>query len=244
MQFTLFEKLAAEFLGTMILLILGNGSVANTNLKKTKGYASGWLNIALGYGLGVMVPVIMFGSVSGAHLNPAMSLGQAISGFFPWSEVLPYAIAQMLGAFVGQLVVYIIYQPHYKIETDPDLIFGSFCTFDATGNKVNYFVTEFIATAVMAFASVACMQLPWGKKYPATAGIVLGLIITSMVTSMGGSTGAALNPARDLMPRLLHQILPIPNKGSSRWGDAWIPVVAPILGATFGIGILKVCFFL
>ncbi|MDF7664176.1 aquaporin family protein [Bifidobacterium sp. ESL0763] len=242
MEFTLFQKLAAEFLGTMILLILGNGSVANTNLKECKGHESGWINIALGYGLGVMVPVLMFGSVSGAQINPAMSIGQAISGIFPWSEVLPYIIAQLLGALVGQLIVYLMYLPHYNLETDPDLIFGSFSTFDATGSKVNYFFTELIATAVMAFSSVACLKLPWGQKYPATAAIVLGLIITAMVTSMGGPTGAALNPARDLMPRLLHQILPIPHKGSSRWGDAWIPVVAPIIGATLGIGLLKICF--
>lgn len=242
MEFTFLQKLAAEFLGTMILLILGNGSVANTDLKGTKGHASGWLNIALGYGMGVMVPVMMFGGVSGSHINPAMTLAQAFTGLFPWSQVLPYIVAQLLGALVGQLIVFVIYLPHFKAETNPDAIFGCFSTSDATGNKLNYFLSELLATAVLVFASVACLKLPWGQENPAVAAIILGLIITAMVTSMGGPTGCALNPARDLMPRVLHQVLPIANKGTSRWGEAWIPVVAPIVGATIGLGVFKICF--
>ena len=119
MEYSLFTKLAAEFFGTAILMIFGNGSVANVELKNTKGHHAGWLNIAMGYGFGVMFPVLMFGGVSGAHINPAMTLAQAINGLFPWSEVLPYIIAQLLGALLGQLIVYITYYPHYQETEDP-----------------------------------------------------------------------------------------------------------------------------
>ena len=179
MDYPLFTKLAAEFFGTAILMIFGNGSVANVELKNTKGHHAGWLNIAMGYGFGVMFPVLMFGSVSGAHINPAMTIAQAVNGLFPWSDVLPYIVAQLLGA-------------------------------------------------------LCCLSLAWGKQDYAAASIVVGFIVWGLVTSMGGPTGPGLNPARDLMPRLLHAILPIPHKGSSRWGEAWIPVVAPIVGAIIG----------
>ena len=206
MDYPLFPKLAAEFFGTAILMIFGNGSVANVELKNTKGHHAGWLNIAMGYGFGVMFPVLMFGSVSGAHINPAMTIAQAVNGLFPWSDVLPYIVAQLLGALLGQLIVYITYYPHYKETEDAEAILGTFCTTDADNQKANYFLNE----------------------------IVVGFIVWGLVTSMGGPTGPGLNPARDLMPRLLHAILPIPHKGSSRWGEAWIPVVAPIVGAIIG----------
>ena len=207
MEYTLFTKLAAEFVGTAVLMVFGNGAVANAELKNTKGYHAGWLNIAMGYGFGVMFPVLMFGGVSGAHINPAMTLAQAVNGMFPWNEVLPYIIAQLLGAVAGQLIVYVTYLPHYKDTDDAEAILGTFCTTDAHNDRVNYFF------------------IVWG-----------------LVTSMGGPTGPGLNPARDLMPRLLHAILPIPNKGDSRWGEAWIPVVAPIAGAIVGAFLFKVLF--
>ena len=202
MDYPLFTKLAAEFFGTAILMIFGNGSVANVELKNTKGHHAGWLNIAMGYGFGVMFPVLMFGSVSGAHINPAMTIAQAVNGLFPWSDVLPYIVAQLLGALLGQLIVYITY--------------------------------EMFGTLVLVFGALCCLSLAWGKQDYAAASIVVGFIVWGLVTSMGGPTGPGLNPARDLMPRLLHAILPIPHKGSSRWGEAWIPVVAPIVGAIIG----------
>ena len=233
-DYPLFTKLAAEFFGTAILMIFGNGSVANVELKNTKGHHAGWLNIAMGYGFGVMFPVLMFGSVSGAHINPAMTIAQAVNGLFPWSDVLPYIVAQLLGALLGQLIVYITYYPHYKETEDAEAILGTFCTTDADNQKANYFLNEMFGTLVLVFGALCCLSLAWGKQDYAAASIVVGFIVWGLVTSMGGPTGPGLNPARDLMPRLLHAILPIPHKGSSRWGEAWIPVVAPIVGAIIG----------
>lgn len=215
MDYPLFTKLAAEFFGTAILMIFGNGSVANVELKNTKGHHAGWLNIAMGYGFGVMFPVLMFGSVSGAHINPAMTIAQAVNGLFPWSDVLPYIVAQLLGALLGQLIVYITYYPHYKETEDAEAILGTFCTTDADNQKVNYFLNEMFGTLVLVFGALCCLSLAWGKQDYAAASIVVGFIVWGLVTSMGGPTGPGLNPARDLMPRLLHAILPIPHKGSS-----------------------------
>ena len=198
MDYPLFTKLAAEFFGTAILMIFGNGSVANVELKNTKG-----------------------------HINPAMTIAQAVNGLFPWSDVLPYIVAQLLGALLGQLIVYITYYPHYKETEDAEAILGTFCTTDADNQKVNYFLNEMFGTLVLVFGALCCLSLAWGKQDYAAASIVVGFIV-------GGPTGPGLNPARDLMPRLLHAILPIPHKGSSRWGEAWIPVVAPIVGAIIG----------
>lgn len=234
MDYPLLTRVAAEFVGTAILMVFGNGAVANVELKGTKGHHSGWLTIAMGYGFGVMFPVLMFGGVSGAHINPAMTIAQAVNGLFDWGEVLPYIAAQLLGAFVGQLIVYVTYYPHYRDTEDPDAIFGTFSTTDASGSRVNYFVNEFFGTLMLVLGALSCLSLPWGESNPAAASIVVGFIVWGLVTSMGGPTGPGLNPARDLMPRLAHQILPIPHKGSSRWSEAWIPVVAPILGAIVG----------
>ena len=228
MEYSTFVKLAAEFFGTAILMIFGNGAVANVELKNTKGHHAGWLNIAMGYGFGVMFPVLMFGGVSGA-----------VNGLFDWNLVLPYIIAQLLGAAVGQLVVYITYYPHYKDTEDANAILGTFCTTDAHNDRVNYFVNEFFGTLVLVVGALCCLSLPWGEEDHAAASIVVGFIVWGLVTSMGGPTGPGLNPARDFMPRLPHAILPIPSKGSSRWDEAWIPVVAPILGAIVGAAMFK-----
>ena len=241
MEYSTFVKLAAEFFGTAILMIFGNGAVANVELKNTKGHHAGWLNIAMGYGFGVMFPVLMFGGVSGAHINPAMTIAQAVNGLFDWNLVLPYIIAQLLGAAVGQLVVYITYYPHYKDTEDADAILGTFCTTDAHNDRVNYFVNEFFGTLVLVVGALCCLSLPWGEEDHAAASIVVGFIVWGLVTSDGSAADPVpgLEPARDLMPRLLHAILPIPSKGSSRWDEAWIPVVAPILGAIVGAFVFK-----
>lgn len=234
MEYSLIIKLAAEFIGTAMLMVFGNGAVANVELKNTKGHHAGWLNIAMGYGFGVMFPVLMFGAVSGAHLNPAMTLAQAVNGLFPWADVVPYIVAQLLGAAVGQLIVFAAYYPHYRDTEDAEAIFATFSTTDAEGSRVNYFVNEFFGTLFLVLGALCCLSLPWGEKDPAAAAIVVGFIVWGLVTSLGGPTGPGLNPARDLMPRLMHQLLPIPHKGSSRWNEAWIPVVAPICGAIIG----------
>lgn len=241
-EYSLFTTLAAEFVGTAVLMIFGNGAVANVELKGTKGHASGWLTIAMGYGFGVMFPVLMFGAISGAHINPAMTIAQAVNGMFDWSLVLPYIIAQLLGAAVGQLIVYVTYYPHYQSTENEGAILGTFCTTDATGSKVNYFLNEFFGTLMLVLGALCCLTSPWGEQTPAAAAIVVGFIVWGLVTSMGGPTGPGLNPARDLMPRLMHAILPIAHKGSSRWAEAWIPVVAPILGAIVGAFLYQTLF--
>ena len=164
MEYSLFIKLAAEFVGTAVLMVFGNGAVANAELKNTKGYHAGWLNIAMGYGFGVMFPVLMFGGVSGAHINPAMTLAQAINGMFPWGQVLPYIIAQLLGAVVGQLIVYITYWPHYKDTEDANAILGTFCTTDAHNDRVNYFVNEFLAPSCWCLAHCAASKCRGARK--------------------------------------------------------------------------------
>ena len=177
MEYTFFTKLAAEFVGTAVLMVFGNGAVANAELKNTKGYHAGWLNIAMGYGFGVMFPVLMFGGVSGAHINPAMTLAQAVNGMFPWNEVLPYIIAQLLGAVAGQLIVYVTYLPHYKDTDDAEAILGTFCTTDAHNDRVNYFLNEFFGTFMLVLGALCCLSLPWGKANPAAASIVVGFIV-------------------------------------------------------------------
>lgn len=234
--------LAAEFVGTALLMVFGNGAVANVELSNTKGHHAGWLNIAMGYGFGVMFPVLMFGSVSGAQINPAMTLAQAVNGMMSWSMVVPYIVAQLLGAAAGQLIVYITYAPHYRITEEADAIFASFCTTDASSSRMNYFLNEFFGTLILVLGALCCLMLPWGAKDPAAAAIVVGFIVWGLVSSMGGPTGPGLNPARDFMPRLLHQLLPIAHKGSSRWREAWIPVVAPIVGAIVGAFLFKTLF--
>ena len=175
----------------------------------------------MGYGFGVMFPVLMFGSVSGAHINPAMTIAQAVNGLFPWNEVLPYIVAQLLGALLGQLIVYITYYPHYKETEDAEAILAPSAPLTRTTRRPTTSSTRCSAPWCSSSA-LCCLSLAWGKQDYAAASIVVGFIVWGLVTSMGGPTGPGLNPARDLMPRLLHAILPIPHKGSSRWGEAWI----------------------
>lgn len=234
-------RYVAEFFGTLILVLLGNGAVANSFLKQTTGNGElgqsngGWLFIASGFGLGVMLPAMMFGSMSGNHINPAVTIAQATAGIFPWGQVVPYIVAQMLGAIVGQLLVVAIYWPFYKKTEDEGAILGTFSTGDPVGGSSNGFVTEFIGTFFLLFISLGLYRGMFIKTNIDLANIAVGLLIAVEVISMGGPTGPALNPARDLGPRIVHALLPIPNKGSSNWGYAWIPVVATTLGGVAGI---------
>ena len=225
MDFPLFTRLAAEFFGTAIMLMLGNGSVADVELKGTKGYHSGWITISIGYGFAVLVPALMFGSVSGGQFNPAMTLGLAINGAFPWNEAFLYMLAQFLGAIAGQLVVVACFYPHYDITEDPESILGTFSTISATNSRFNGFVNEFFEHGNQ------------GAGY-----IGIGLLVMVLVTSFGGPTGPALNPARDLGPRIVHALLPLKHKGSSQWDYAWVPVLAPICAAVSGVLIYNIIF--
>ena len=224
-------SLLAELIGTMLLIILGDGVVANVVLKKTKGNSSGWIVITTGWALAVAIPAAIFTSVSGALFNPALTIALAIVGKFTWSQVIPYIIAKLLGAFLGAVVVYITYYNHFEETEDQNSKLGVFCTIpEIEDHKIN-FLTEFIGTFVLTFAvlGIGAQNIDYGVKV-----IIVGCLIWAIGLSLGGPTGYAINPARDFGPRLAHFLLPIPRKGSSKWEYAWIPIVAPIIGAICG----------
>lgn len=285
MDFTWALKYATEFLGTAILIILGNGAVANVELKGTKGHQSGWIVIAVGYGMGVMIPALMFGNVSGNHINPAFTLGLAVSGLFPWAQVVPYIIAQVLGAIFGQALVVATYRPFYLKTENPNNILGTFSTISSIdhGTKesryaatVNGLINEFVGSFVLFFVALGLTKNFFGAEVlqfmkqkaieagqtvdfsdlsikaqvaPHTASglsvahLALGFLVMALVTSLGGPTGPALNPARDLGPRLLHAFLPKSvlgeHKGDSKWWYSWVPVVAPIAAAIAAVAVFK-----
>ncbi|WP_454052939.1 MIP/aquaporin family protein [Clostridium sp. Marseille-Q7071] len=217
----------AELLGTMLLILLGDGVVANVCLDKSKANGSGWIVIATGWALAVTIPVFIFGPISGAHFNPAVTLGLAAIGKFPWADVPLFILCQMLGAFIGACLVYIYYKNHFDATEDKDTKRGVFCTAPAIKDTVNNFICEFIGTFVLVFAILGIANT---KMVDGISPLAVGLIIWVIGITLGGTTGYAINPARDLGPRIAHAILPIKGKGDSDWGYAWIPIVAPILG--------------
>ncbi|TGD22012.1 aquaporin family protein [Companilactobacillus suantsaicola] len=224
-------QLIGEFIGTMILILLGDGVVAAVSLKKSKAEGAGWIAIALGWGLAVTLGVYCSAFLSPAHLNPAVTLGMAIAGVFNWSYVVPYIIAQTLGAIVGAILVWINYLPHWKETEDSNAILGVFATGPAIRNYPMNFISEFIGTFVLVFALLAFTR---GEFTQGLNPIVVGLLITAIGFSLGGTTGYAINPARDLGPRIAHQILPIANKGDSDWAYSWVPILGPMAGGAVG----------
>ncbi|KGK90288.1 MIP/aquaporin family protein [Clostridium sp. HMP27] len=221
------ENFLAEMLGTMILIILGDGVVANVVLNKTKAQNSGWIVITTGWALGVTIPVFIFGTISGAHFNPAVTLGLAAIGKFPWGSVPSYLTAQFVGGFLGAVIVWVFYRPHFEATEDKDAKLGVFCTGPAIKDTASNFISEVIGTFILVFGILGIANTP---MVDGLAPIVVGGIVWAVGLTLGGTTGYAINPARDLGPRIAHQILPIPDKRDSDWGYAWIPVVAPILG--------------
>lgn len=215
-------------MGTAIMVALGNGSVANVELKGTKGFHGGWVLIGFGYGIGVMIPALMCATISGAQINPAMTIALAVTGGFPWHEVLPYVVAQLLGAIAGQLLVVLAYTPYYNQTENSETILATFATIDAADSKLNGFINEYIGTFLLVFGA---LFITADKIDPRADFIGLGFLVMCLVISFGGPTGPALNPARDLGPRLLHTVWPLKFKGSSQFNYSWVPVLAPILGA-------------
>lgn len=231
MDTSLFEQLLGEFFGTMILILLGDGVVAANVLKKTKSYDGGWLMITVGWGLGVAMAVYAVGWLSPAHINPAVTLGMAVAGEIGWELVIPYSIAQIAGGFAGAVLVWLHYMPHFKATDDQDAILAVFSTGPAIkGSKWNL-LSETIATIVLVFGLLAFTQ---GDFTDGLNPLIVGLLIVAIGVSLGGTTGYAINPARDLGPRIAHQILPIANKGSSDWGYSWIPILGPFIGGAIG----------
>ncbi len=221
----------AEFLGTMLLIILGEGVVAGVVLKGSKSENAGWLVICIAWGLAVTFAIYAVGNISGAHLNPAVTIGLAVAGDFEWSMVLGYCTAQLMGAFTGAIVVWFHYQSHWKNTSDAATKLAVFATAPAIRNNFANFISEVIATSILVFAIlfIGVNEFTQGLKP-----IVVGLLIVSIGLSLGGTTGFAINPARDLGPRIAHALLPIPGKGSSDWSYSWIPVAGPLAGGMLG----------
>ena len=229
----------AEIIGTMLLLLLGNGVVANVVLNRTKGNDSGWIVITAGWGMAVFVAVFVTMDYSGAHLNPAVTLGLAAANKFAWADVGPYILAQFIGAALGTSLVWLMYRQHYNITEDGDAKLATFCTAPAIKGPATNFITEAIGTFVLVFAVLyaATPQFTADNVENAAVGLgalgalPVGLLVFAIGMSLGGPTGYAINPARDLGPRIMHQILPIPGKRDGDWSYSWIPVAGPFAGA-------------
>jgi glycerol uptake facilitator protein len=238
-SYSLFVRLGCEFVGTAILLIIGNGTVANVHLKGSKGYRGGWSLIAMGYGLGVMIPAMMFGGISGNHINPAFTLGLAVFGMFPWHLVPLYWLAQLLGAIAGQLAIVATHKPYYDLTDDPDDVLATFATINSAHSRFNGFISETLGSVVLFSCALALVHSPLMVNEQGVAHLGIGFLVWALVVGLGGPTGPALNPARDFGPRLVHQLLPrtvLRYKGGSEWRYGWVPVAAPLLGGILGVG--------
>lgn len=218
----------SEIIGTMLLILLGNGVVAGVVLRHSKAENAGWVVITFGWGFAVMIGVYAAGIYGGAHLNPAVTVGLATAGSFPWADVPGYILAQFIGAFIGAVLVFLHYKPHYDATDDPGGKLATFSTAPAIRNTPFNLISEIIGTFVLVFGI-----LSFGAN-TFTDGLnplIVAFLVVSIGMSLGGPTGYAINPARDLGPRIAHAVLPIKNKGTSDWGYSWIPVVGPIIGA-------------
>jgi glycerol uptake facilitator protein len=242
------QSLLAEAIGTMILVLLGDGVVANVVLDRTKGHNSGWIVIATGWGIAVAIAVYAVGRISGAHLNPAVTIALATIGSFPWADVPGYIGAQMIGAILGAVLVWLAYLPHWRVTADPASKLAVFATGPAIRSTAANCIGEIIGTAVLIFGILAIAANAQTLSKPGDVDLsfvfsrglqplLVGVLVLGIGLSLGGPTGYAINPARDLGPRIAHAILPIPGKGSSDWGYSWIPVIAPIVGGIAGAGL-------
>ncbi len=221
----------SEIIGTGLLILLGNGVVANVVLRGTKGEGGGWIVIAWGWGMAVFVAVFTVAAFSGAHINPAVSIGLAIAGKFEWSQVPVYIAGQFIGAFIGAFLVWLVYRDHFEATEDKDLKLAAFCTAPGIRNVTSNLISEIVGTFVLVLSVLFLAVSVFGLG--ALDALPVGLLVLSIGLSLGGTTGYAINPARDLGPRIIHALLPMPGgKRDSDWGYAWIPVVGPIVGGS------------
>lgn len=227
-------QIAGEFIGTLILILLGDGVCAAVNLNKSKAQASGWIVIALGWAMAVTMGVYISGFMGPAHLNPAVTIAMAMTGAISGSLVVPFILAQMLGAIVGAILVWLAYLPHWAATEDDGAILGTFATGPAIRNYTANLVTEAIGTFVLVLGLLAFTQNDFAAG---TNVFAVDALILAIGLSLGGPTGYAINPARDLGPRIAHAILPIANKGGSDWAYSWVPVVGPIIGGIIAVGV-------
>ena len=235
----------AEAVGTMILVLLGDGVGANVLLARSKGQNSGWIVITVGWGVAVTLAVYAVGRISGAHLNPAVTIALATIGSFPWANVGGYLASQMVGAFLGAILVWLAYLPHWRITEDAGAKLAVFCTGPAVRHTTANVITEIIGTAMLLFGvlAIGANAEGWAQAGDvdlsqvfsrALQPLLVGILVLGIGLSLGGPTGYAINPARDLGPRIAHAILPIPGKGPCDWAYSWIPIVAPIAGGIIG----------
>jgi len=234
----------AELVGTAILILLGDGVVAAVLLNESKAQNAGWIVITFGWAMAVTIAVYAVGQFSGAHINPAVTVGLAAIGDLPWGDVPQYLLGQMAGAFIGACLVFVSYFSHWSVTEDPGLKLAVFSTGPAIRNPVMNFITEVIGTAMLL---IGVLALGFGANAeaggPGPGGVtplLVGFLVLAIGLSLGGPTGYAINPARDLGPRIAHQVLPIAGKGDSDWGYAWIPVAAPLVGGVLGALLFQV----
>ncbi len=234
---------SAEIIGTFFLILLGNGVVANVVLKQTKGNDSGWIVITTAWAFAVFIGVVIAGPYSGAHLNPAVSIGLAIAGKFPWTDVLPYILAQFIGAMLGSLTVWLTYREHYQTTDDGALKRATFCTSPAIANTSSNLFSEIIGTFTLIFVIFyftnpliegSDIETPIGMG--SLGALPVSILVWVIGLSLGGTTGYAINPARDLGPRIIYSLLPFKNKIPADWNYSWIPVIGPIIGAAIAAG--------
>lgn len=225
------SEFVAELIGTMILTLLGGGVVAGVTLKKTKSEGADWIVITVGWGFAVAMGVYAVGELTGAHINPAVTLGFAAAGEFPWDKVPMYILAQMIGGMIGASIMFLNYLPHWRATKDQATKLGVFATAPEIRSPFSNLLTEVIGTFVLV---MGLMFIGANEFTEGLNPLIVGLLIVAIGVSLGGPTGYAINPARDLAPRIAHALLPIPGKGGSDWGYSWIPVVGPIVGGVYG----------
>lgn len=234
------NEFVAEFIGTALLLLLGTGVVANASLNKTLAQGSGWVLITFGWGFAVFVGVVVAAPYSGAHINPAVTLALALVGKFAWTKVAGYIVAQLLGAATGSFLAWFLYSSQYNETTDPSTILGTFSTGPVIPHTIKNLYSEMLGTFILVFvvlyltgASVESASLEHVKVGLGSIGALpVALLVVAIGMSLGGTTGYAINPARDLGPRIVHSLVPIRNKGASNWKYAWIPIIGPFIGST------------
>lgn len=229
-------QIFSEFIGTAILVLLGDGVCAAVNLNKSKAQNSGWIVITFGWALAVTIAVFVAGLNGPAHLNPAVTIAMAINGSISPSLVLPFILAQVLGGIVGAILVWLAYLPHWDVTTDKGAILGTF----ATGPAIRHYPANFISEVIGTFVLVTGLLAIGANKFAAGSNVfAVGGLILAIGLSLGGTTGYAINPARDLGPRIAHFILPMKNKGDSDWAYSWIPVIAPIVGGGLAVALFS-----
>ena len=232
MEVSLLVQCLFEFIGKFVLVLLGCGVVACVSLRKSKGEGAGWVVVTLAWGLAVMCGVLIAGPYTGAHLNPAVTLGLAAAGKFPWEYVLPYIVSQIAGGILGAVIVYVFYKDHFDATAEAETKLGVFATIPAIKNYRRNMICEIVGTFIL----VLVILFMGDKENSSEVGLgsvgalPVALLVVVIGMSLGGTTGYAINPARDLGPRIAHAILPIKGKGSSQWSYSWVPIVGPLLG--------------